>query len=451
MNFVNSTFNNEQFHSILSKVQQYATTLTPLFGKLETVSNSEEKERIEDTILTNIEHYLTSNHLQIEGMPTSQLRDHIWLEMKGYSFLSIYLADPSVEEVNINKWNDIKIHYDDGRVVPCSEKFNSADHARNILVKMLHDSRMVWDSSNPVLVGNLPGNIRITVLGWSVIDSDVGAVASIRKVNGRKLTKSDFVKMGTATDEMINFLTTCYTHGISICVTGSTNSGKTTLVNTIVEAVPNDKRLVTIEQGTREFHCQKIDPKTGETLNNVIHLQTKITDDPTKNVTQSKLLELAMTMNPDCIVVGESKGEEAMQAVNAANTGHSVITTTHANSCADTYDRFLSLCKQAYPTMDDQMLMNLIIKAFRIIVFVKKMPDNSRKILDIVETYMAPDGEVITIPLYHYQINGYNEVQGKRIPVGEFKKMHVPSNGLYLRLIENGLSAFELEDYFREV
>lgn len=449
MSSENSKFSNAHLYDIISKVQQYATTWTPLFMKLED-ENTKDKVGIRDTIFKNIEHYVSSNDLSVEGMTTSELRHRIWLEMKEYSFLSLYLEDPSVEEININKWDDIKIHYDDGSVVACKETFNSPDHARDILVRMLHDSRMVWDSSNPTLVGNLPGNIRITVLGWAVIDEGVGAVASIRKINGRKLNKADFVQKGTATNEMLNFLSTCYTHGISICVTGATSSGKTTLLNTIVADVPNDKRLVTIEQGTREFHCQKIDPVTGVTLNNVVHLQTKITDDPSKNVTQSKLLELAMTMNPDCIVVGESKGEEAMQAVNAANTGHSVITTTHANSCLETYDRFLSLCKQAFPTMDDKLLMNLIVKAFRIVVFIKRMPDNSRKILDIVESYKTPDGQIISNPLYHYAIQGYDTLNDKRVPVGEFMKVGSPSKELRNRLIENGLTEADIQDYFRE-
>lgn len=450
MNFANYKFSNKEFYGILSKVQQYATGLSPLFMKLED-DNIADKNSIRDTIFSSIEHYLDSNGLQIEGMTTEQLRHRIWLEMKEYSFLSLYLEDPSVEEININKWNDIKIHYDDGRVVACAEQFNSPDHARDILVRMLHDSRMVWDSSNPTLVGNLPGNIRITVLGWGVIDEGIGAAASIRKVNGRQLSKKDFVQMGTATDEMLDFLITCYTHGISVCVTGATGSGKTTLVNIIVAEVPYDMRLVTIEQGTREFHCEKVDPLTGAALNSVVHMQTKITDDPSKNITQSKLLELAMTMNPDCIVVGESKGEEAMQAVNAANTGHSVITTTHANSCAETYDRFLSLCKQAFPTMDDKMLMNLIVKAFRIVVFIKKMPDNSRKILDIVESYKTPDGQIVSNPLYHYAIRGYKTVDGKRIPEGEFVKTGRPSEELRYRLIENGLDESDIQGYFQEV
>lgn len=445
-----TNFSNAQFYNILSKVQEYATTsLNPLILKLKD-DNTRDKDSVRDTIFKSIEHYLDSKGLRIEGMTTEQLRRRIWMDMSEYSFLSLYLEDPSVEEININKWNDIKIHYDDGRVVACKEQFNSPDHARNILKRMLEDSRMIWDASRPTLVGNLPGNVRITVLGWNVIDEGVGAVASIRKVNGRQLNKADFIEMGTATDEMVDFLITCYTHGISICVTGATSSGKTTLVNTIVAAVPNDKRLVTIEQGTREFHCHKVDPETGAVLNSVVHLQTKITDDPTKNITQSKLLELAMTMNPDCIVVGESKGEEAMQAVNAANTGHSVITTTHANSCADTYDRFLSLCKQAFPTMDDKMLMNLIVKAFRIVVFIKKMPDNSRKVLDIVESYKTPDGQIISNSLYHYAILGYKTVDGKRVPDGKFIKTGRPSEELRGRLIENGLSESDIQAYFRE-
>ena len=147
----------------------------------------------------------------------------------------------------------------------------------------------------------------------------------------------------------------CFNHGVSMCITGATSSGKTTLMSWILGGVPYNKRIVTIEQGCREFDLTAEDEE-GTVLNNVVHLVTRFSDDPKQNINMVKLLETTLTINPDCIAVAEMKGGESMQAINAANTGHAVITTTHANSCEDTYYRMVTLCKQEQPSMDDATL-----------------------------------------------------------------------------------------------
>lgn len=180
-------------------------------------------------------------------------------------------------------------------------------------------------------------------------------------------------------------------------------------------------------------------------LNNVVHLVTRFSDDPKQNITLVKLLETTLTINPDCVAVAEMKGAESMQAINAANTGHSVITTIHANSCADTYYRMVTLCKQSYD-MDDSTLMGLATKAFPIVAFAKKLEDNSRRLMEISECEYLPDstrsGESRQRmrTLYRFNITDNRIVGGKAKIIGHYEKVEPPSEGLLKRLRENGMS-----------
>ena len=204
------------------------------------------------------------------------------------------------------------------------------------------------------------------------------------------------------------------------------------------------KRQVTLEQGCREFDLTVTD-EDGNVLNNVVHLVTRFSDDPKQNITLVKLLETTLTINPDCVAVAEMKGAESMQAINAANTGHAVITTIHANSCADTYYRMVTLCKQSY-SMDDATLMGLATKAFPIVAFAKKLEDNSRRLMEISEYEYLPDAgssggsKQRMRTLFRFNITDNRMVDGKPKIIGHYEKVEPPSESLLKRLRENGMS-----------
>ena len=145
--------------------------------------------------------------------------------------------------------------YSTGEIIPTKEHFNSPSHAVDVMRRLLHKSGMILDSSQPIVVGHLSEKIRITVLGQGVIDHNVGVAVSIRIVNPRKLEKEDFIKNETANEEMLDFLCLAHRYGESMCLTGATSSGKTTLMSWILSTLPNNKRIYTIENGTREFNC----------------------------------------------------------------------------------------------------------------------------------------------------------------------------------------------------
>ncbi len=440
------------FPEVLKKVQEHVTK-----NYASTLKDDSEESRGQSNgnqllVKSYIQKYLEDNRLGVEGTGQEELCELIYGEMTGFSFLTKYLYRDDVEEININQWKDVKVTYSNGEILPCKEHFNSPQHAIDVIRRMLHKSGMIFDSAQTIVVGHLSNKIRITVMGDGVIDRDKGLSASIRIVNPRKLTKQQFVDYGTATAEMLDLLAACYCHGVSMCITGATSSGKTTLMSWILGQVPYSKRIVTLEQGCREFDLT-VEDEEGNVLNNVVHLVTRFSDDPKQNITLVKLLETTLTINPDCVAVAEMKGAESMQAINAANTGHSVITTIHANSCADTYYRMVTLCKQSYD-MDDSTLMGLATKAFPIVAFAKKLEDNSRRLMEISECEYLPDS---TRPgesrqrmrtLYRFNITDTLVVEGKTKIIGHYEKVEPPSEGLLKRLRENGMSFNEQRQLF---
>lgn len=406
-------------------------------------------EENRELVKTYIARFLENKNIGVEGMEQEQLCELLYGEMTGFSFLTKYLYRDDVEEINLNQWKDVKITYSNGEILPAEEHFNSPGHAVDVIRRLLHKSGMIFDSAQTVVVGHLNNKIRITVMGDGVIDAEKGLAASLRIVNPRKLSKEEFIQSGTATEEMLDLLSICYNHGVSLCISGATFSGKTTLMSWILGQVPYHKRIVTIEQGCREFDLT-VEGEDGSILHNVVHLVTRFSEDPKQNIDMVKFLETALTINPDCISIAEMKGNESMQAINAANTGHSMITTIHANSCSDTYSRMVTLCKQEQPGMDDDTLLDLAVKAFPIIVFAKRLEDKSRRIMEITECTRGLHGKPQLQTLYRYHIEETKYENGKPVITGEYQEIANPSDSLLKLLRENGLTMKQQEMLLRE-
>jgi len=434
--FFNTGKNKKEFSEVLAEIQEYVASK---YSTLITDNPEEQRQQITSYIAK----YLTDYSLCVEGMGNGELIDKLYTEMAEFSFLTPYLFATDVEEINVNSWKDVKITYSDGRVIPSKERFQSPQHAVDVVRRLLHKSGMILDNSQPGVVGHLSNKIRITVLGNPLTDKDKGVAASIRIINPQKLSRDEFIGFRTATAEMLDFLSVILRYGLSMCVTGSTGSGKTTLMSWILSTIPDDKRVFTIENGCREFDLVREDA-AGNVLNNVVHTVTRFSDDPKQNYDQERLLEFALTCNPDVVCVGEMKSAEAFAAQEAARTGHSVITTTHANSCAATYYRMVTLCTQKYD-MGDKTLYNLVTEAFPIVLFVKKLEDNSRKVMEITECEVLEDGTRKIHTLYRYHVSETLIVDGKIQINGEFQRVNAISPSLQKRLLENGMPAKLLE------
>lgn len=279
-------------------------------------------------------------------------------------------------------------------------------------------------------------NIRIAVLKSPIVDEEVGIAASIRIVNPQSMKKEDFVNGGTATDEMLDFLSECIRYGISVCVAGATSSGKTTVAGWLLTTIPDNKRIFTIENGSRELALVR--EKDGKVVNSVIHTLTRESENDRQRIDQIALLDVALRFNPDILVVGEMRGAEANAAQEAARTGVAVLTTIHSNSCEATYRRMVSLCKRAVD-MSDETLMGYVTEAYPLVVFCKQLENKQRKMMEIMECEILSDGSRNFRPLFQYEITENRMEDNKFVINGTHRMVNNISESLCKRLLENGM------------
>ena len=419
----------KDFSTVLSDVQEY---ISENYSTLITGNRADSKMQMKRYITK----YLQDHRISVNGISGDALADALYTEMAEFGFLTKYIFGTGIEEIDINSWRDIEVQYSDGRTVKLTERFDSPEHAVNVIRRMLHISGMVLDNASPIVLGHLSKNIRIAVLKSPIVDEDVGVAASIRIVNPQSMQKGDFVNSGTATEPMLDFLSLCVRYGISVCVAGATSSGKTTVAGWILTTIPDNKRIYTIENGSRELALVR--EKDGKVTNSVIHTLTRDSDNERQRVDQIALLDMALRFNPDIVVVGEMRGAEANAAQEAARTGVAVLTTIHSNSCEATYRRMVSLCKRAVD-MSDATLMDYVTEAYPIVVFCKQLENKQRRMMEIQECEILPDGTRRFRPLFHYVIEENRMEEGNFIIEGYHRQVNTISESLAKRLLENGM------------
>lgn len=238
---------SKDFGAVLREVQEYISS------KYSTLIIDGGKDEVKAQVKRYISKYLIDYRIAVNGMTDQQLVDALYTEMAEFSFLTKYIFGTGIEEIDINAWNDIEVQCNNGNTVKLDEHFDSPEHAINVIRRMLHVSGMVLDNASPAILGHLSKNIRIAVLKTPLVDEDVGVAASIRIVNPQNMEKEDFINGGTATVEMLDFLAECLRYGISVCVAGATSSGKTTVAGWLLTTIPDNKRIFTIENGSREL------------------------------------------------------------------------------------------------------------------------------------------------------------------------------------------------------
>ena len=426
---------SRDFASVLQEVQGY---IASNYAGLMTEAGPDSREQIKRYTTK----YLQDKRIAVKGMSPDELVDAIYAEMAEYGFLTKFIFGEGVEEIDINSWRDIEVQYSDGRNEKLAEHFDSPEHAVNVIRRMLHVSGVILDNASPVVVGTLSQNIRIAAMKTPVVDEDVGVAASIRIVNPQSMTKEDFIRGGSATVEMLDFLAACLRYGISICIAGATSSGKTTVAGWLLTTIPNNKRIFTIENGSRELALVR--EKDGAVTNSVVHTLTRDSENERQRVTQIMLLDIALRFNPDILVVGEMRGAEANAAQEAARTGVAVLTTIHSNSCEATYRRMVSLCKRAVE-ISDETLMGYVTEAYPLVVFCKQLEDKQRKLMEIMECEIQPDGTRRFNTLFRYHITENRLLNDNYVIKGCHEQVCDISQSLRKRLIENGMPYEQLQ------
>ena len=423
------------FVPLLSKVQEYIST-----HYAASLSDSKKFGQLKPYI----EKYLRDNGYVVEGMSTNQLADKLYCEMAEYSVLTQYLNREDIEEINVNGWDDIAITYTDGHIEKTPEHFYSPTHAVDIVKRLLHHSGMIIDNATPMSQGHLPGNTRITALKDPLVDDDRGISVSIRLLHPSRVNREQLIAGGNATQKMIDFLCMCLRYGVSFVVAGATSSGKTTLLNALLSTVPDNKRVFTIESGSRELSLVRV--KDGKVVNNVVHTLSRPSDNEAYDITQEDLVVASLRFNPDVVVIGEMRDTEAYSAVEASLTGHTVVSTIHASAADAAHMRLALLCQKRFPINFNTSLMQAG-QAFPIVVYAHKLEDNSRKIMDISECVIDSNGERQYRTLFRYNIIKNEIKKDKFIIEGYFEQPEVMSDHLKQKLLQFGVPQSTLKKF----
>ena len=417
-----------ELYDLLGKTQEYiakyyATALTD--------------EQKHDQLKAYIEKYILDGGFLVHGFTEEELINRLYAEMVEYSILTPFLGSPDIDEININAWDDITLTYSDGKMEKLEEHFRSPKHAIDIVKRLLHHSGMIIDNATPIAQGHLPGNTRITAIKSPVVDEEAGISVSIRLLHPQRVDRGHIIEGGMATEEMIAFLEMCIRYGVSVVIAGRTSSGKTTLMNTLLSSIPDDKRIYTIESGARELFLVKKN-RFGDTLNNVVHTLSRPSENNAYNISQEDLVVSALRFDPDVIVVGEIRDAEANSAVEASLTGHTVVTTVHSGPAESAHGRISLLCQRRFQ-LGMAVSLSQSRQAFPVVVFAHKCEDNSRKVMDITECEVTPDGKTCYRCLYRYHIRENSYENGKFQIQGEFEKVNSPSEYLRTLLTRSGV------------
>ena len=404
----------------------------------------------EGALKDRIRRYIIDHSIHAADVPDDQLENYLYHDMAGLSFISRegLFGKEGFEEININAWDDIEVV-----VNGCREKmaytFLSPEWAIDIHKRMFRDySGTVFNDAQPRATADIGEGIRITALKTPLVDADVAVASSIRKVNTQTISRSSLLDSGAFTDEMATFLELCIMHGASMCISGETGSGKTTIAGCLLAKASKVLRTYTIEEGSREWKFVYRDPKTGKITNSVVHTKTHPNpDNPLLDIDQEALVKDSLRFDPDIIAPGEIRGREAFEVMGVSNTGHTVITTTHSNGTLDTPERIVTLAKKAFD-MSDPTLFGMAARAFPVLVHMEKGPDQRRRVTEIREVTGYHKGEIQSTLLFEFDVKD-NIYEGDVCVElkGEFRQLAGISVGLQKRLLKKGARRVELEPY----
>lgn len=315
-----------------------------------------------------------------DGILDSALADLI-----GYGPIELLLADPEINEIMINGASHVFVERN-GEILETDVQFDDEKTLLRIIDRIISPLGRHVDSDNPTADARLPDGSRVNVVVPPVAVD--GPHVTIRKFLQTKMTMDDLVAMDALTLYMAKFLEACVATRLNILVTGNTSSGKTTVLNALSGFIPEKERIVTIEDAVELKLKQR----------HVVRLETKLPNvDGTGAVGVRELVRNALRMRPDRIVVGEVRGGEAMDMLQAMNTGHTgSITTLHANSPRDGCARLETMCMMAGLDMPLLAIRKQIAAAINLIVHLARLSDGSRKMTHITEL-SGMEGDVITL------------------------------------------------------
>jgi pilus assembly protein CpaF len=306
-------------------------------------------------------------------------------DILGHGPLEKLLADDSVTEIMVNGPHEIWIERQ-GRLYETSVQFNDESHLRRIVNKMVAQVGRRIDEGSPMVDARLPDGSRVNAIIPPLSLS--GPLVTIRKFGKKRLTLDDMIKIGTLSQETVEFLQRCIRAELNMLISGGTGSGKTTLLNALSAAIPDTERIVTIEDAAELLLNQR----------HVLRLESRPKDLAGENeVAIRELVRNSLRMRPDRIIVGEVRAAEALDMLQAMNTGHDgSLSTVHANSPRDALARVETMVLMGGVDLPVRAIREQVSSALDAIVHLERLEDGSRRVTSISEVQRM-EAEVVTM------------------------------------------------------
>ena len=380
---------NDPFAEVKSRV--HFTVIGDLGPQLYNVSM--DPEDLRERVLADVRDQLA----QETGISRDD-RQRIALEVTddilGHGPLERLLADESVTEIMVNGPYDIWIERG-GRLSPTDVVFNDEWHLRRIINKMVAQVGRRIDESSPMVDARLPDGSRVNAVIPPLSLS--GPLITIRKFSRKRLTLEDMIKLGTLSQETVEFLQRCIRAQLNMLISGGTGSGKTTLMNALSTAIPNEERIVTIEDAA-ELRLNQ---------DHVLRLESRPKDLAGENEIPIRMLvRNSLRMRPDRIIVGEVRGAEALDMLQAMNTGHDgSLSTIHSNTPRDALARVETMVLMAGYDLPVRAIREQVSSALECIIHLERLEDGSRRVTSITEV-QGMETDVITLQeLFKFEID----------------------------------------------
>ncbi|HZG18248.1 MAG TPA: CpaF family protein [Candidatus Bathyarchaeia archaeon] len=357
-----------------------------------------------------VSQYMSEEKVVIPRSEKELLLTRLINESVGLGPLEPLLADPDITEISINGHKEVYIEKK-GRLELTELKFRDEEHLRHIVDRIVAPLGRRIDESSPMVDARLKDGSRVNAVIPPI--SLNGTLVSIRKFRKDPYTMDDLMEFGSFDERMSRFLQGIVEAKMNVLISGGTGSGKTTLLNAVSRAIPHYERVITIEDSAE----LKLDRP------NMVGMEARPPNMEGKGeVTIRHLVRNSLRMRPDRIIVGEVRGAEAFDMLQAMNTGHEgSLTTVHANSPSDAFNRLEGMVVMAGMDLPSSIVREYIVSALDYIVQVTRLSDGTRKMVSISEVITTKDKKVEVNEIFHFKRTGIGkrgEVLGYFTPTG---------------------------------
>jgi pilus assembly protein CpaF len=391
------------FYDLKTKVQNML--IAELDPKIDLSQTAQVRRTIEE--LFNL--ILDQQGIVLTRVDRMRLFEAIAAEILGLGPIEPLLKDDSVTEIMVNGPRQVYVEQA-GKLYKTDIHFKDDDHVMRVIDRIISPLGRRCDEASPMVDARLADGSRVNAIIPPL--SLVGPVLTIRKFSKTPFTEHDLVRFGTLTQDMVEFLRACVQVRLNIVVSGGTGSGKTTLLNVLSSFIPNDERIVTIEDAAELQLRQE----------HVVTLESRPANIEGKGrISIRDLVANALRMRPDRIIVGEVRGGEALDMLQAMNTGHDgSLTTLHSNSPRDTLARLETMVLMAGMDLPHRAIREQVSKAIQLIVHESRMKDGSRKIVNISEVQGMEGDVVVMQDIFVFEQTGVENgrIQGRLRPTG---------------------------------